>query len=104
MVANSKAAPRGTSSHPSPAPPPCTGTPTSPTEERVSIPHQRRTGSRFKWTHCPGLGSGTKVFGDPRRAPDLGPTEGREAVFLTRQGVPTTGVDLSAAQVDRASR
>ncbi|MFD7764740.1 class I SAM-dependent methyltransferase [Streptomyces microflavus] len=59
---------------------------------------------RFEWTQYPGHGPGAEVLGDPRRALDLGPAEGREAVFLARQGVATTGVDLSAAQVDRASR
>ncbi|MEU2908149.1 class I SAM-dependent methyltransferase [Streptomyces globisporus] len=44
------------------------------------------------------------MLGHPLRALDLGPAEGREAVFLACQGVATTGVDLSAAQVDRASR
>ncbi|MFH9191342.1 class I SAM-dependent DNA methyltransferase [Streptomyces globisporus] len=59
---------------------------------------------RFEWTQYPGHGPGAELLGHPLRALDLGPAEGREAVFLARQGVATTGVDLSAAQVDRASR
>ncbi|MFT9789126.1 hypothetical protein ACMZ5E_23250 [Streptomyces rhizosphaericola] len=51
---------------------------------------------RFEWTQYPGHGPGAEVLGHPRRALDLGPAEGREAVFLARQGVATTGVDLSA--------
>ncbi|WP_282107893.1 bifunctional 2-polyprenyl-6-hydroxyphenol methylase/3-demethylubiquinol 3-O-methyltransferase UbiG [Streptomyces sp. F63] len=42
------------------------------------------------------------MLGEPRRALDLGPAEGREAVYLTRHGVEVTGVDLSPVQVERA--
>ncbi|WP_256984822.1 bifunctional 2-polyprenyl-6-hydroxyphenol methylase/3-demethylubiquinol 3-O-methyltransferase UbiG [Streptomyces sp. 2R] len=59
---------------------------------------------RFEWTQYPGHGPGAEVLGHPRRALDLGPAKGREAVLLARQGVATTGVDLSAAQVERARR
>ncbi|MEU8682172.1 class I SAM-dependent methyltransferase [Streptomyces sp. NPDC048611] len=57
---------------------------------------------RFEWTQYPGHGPGAEVLGHPRRALDLGPAEGKEAVFLARQGVEVTGVDLSPVQVDRA--
>ncbi|WP_331735849.1 class I SAM-dependent methyltransferase (plasmid) [Streptomyces anulatus] len=59
---------------------------------------------RFEWTQYPGHGPGAEVLGQPCRALDLGPAEGKEAVFLARQGVETTGVDFSAAQVGRARR
>lgn len=59
---------------------------------------------RFEWTQYPGHGPGAEVLGQPCRALDLGPAEGKEAVFLARQGVETTGVDFSAAQVERARR
>ncbi|MFE0378288.1 class I SAM-dependent methyltransferase [Streptomyces inhibens] len=42
-------------------------------------------------------------LGRPARALDLGQAEGKEAVFLARQGCEVTGVDLSAAQVARAT-
>lgn len=57
---------------------------------------------RFEWTQYAGHGPGAEVLGQPRRALDLGPAEGKEAVFLARQGVEVTGVDLSPVQVDRA--
>ncbi|GGX44180.1 class I SAM-dependent methyltransferase [Streptomyces chryseus] len=59
---------------------------------------------RFEWTQYPGHGPGAEVLGQPRRALDLGPAEGKEAAFLARQGVEVTGVDLSPAQVERARR
>lgn len=59
---------------------------------------------RFEWTQYPGHGPGGEVLGRPRRALDLGPAEGKEAVFLARQGVAVTGVDLSPVQVARARR
>ncbi|MFF3691026.1 class I SAM-dependent methyltransferase [Streptomyces sp. NPDC002187] len=57
---------------------------------------------RFEWTQYPGHGPGAELLGRPRRALDLGPAEGKEAVFLARQGVEVTGVDLSPVQVARA--
>lgn len=57
---------------------------------------------RFEWTQYPGHGPGTEVLGSPRRALELGPAEGKEAVFLARQGVEMVGVDLSPVQVARA--
>jgi SAM-dependent methyltransferase len=59
---------------------------------------------RFEWTQYSGHGPGVEVLGHPRRALDLGPAEGKEAVFLARQGVVVTGVDLSPVQVERARR
>ncbi|WP_405915892.1 class I SAM-dependent methyltransferase [Streptomyces sp. NBC_00728] len=57
---------------------------------------------RFEWTQYPGHGPGAELLGAPRRALDLGPAEGKEAVYLARQGVRVTGVDLSPVQVERA--
>ncbi|MFG3512082.1 class I SAM-dependent methyltransferase [Streptomyces bobili] len=57
---------------------------------------------RFEWTQYPGHGPGAELLGEPRRALDLGPAEGKEAVYLARQGVEVTGVDLSLVQVERA--
>ncbi|REK86312.1 class I SAM-dependent methyltransferase [Streptomyces inhibens] len=57
----------------------------------------------FEWTQYPGHGPGAEILGRPARALDLGPAEGKEAVFLARQGCEVTGVDLSAAQVARAT-
>ncbi|MFF4694865.1 class I SAM-dependent methyltransferase [Streptomyces chattanoogensis] len=59
---------------------------------------------RFEWTQYPGYGPGAEILGRPGRALDLGPAEGKEAVFLARQGCEVTGVDLSAVQVARAAR
>lgn len=59
---------------------------------------------RFEWTQYPGHGPGAELLGSPRRALDLGPAEGKEAVFLARQGVEVTGVDLSLVQVERARK
>ncbi|MFD9223097.1 class I SAM-dependent methyltransferase [Streptomyces sp. NPDC060064] len=57
---------------------------------------------RFEWTQYPGHGPGAEVLGHPCRALELGPAEGKEAVFLARQGVEVIGVDLSPVQVARA--
>ncbi|MFJ8077006.1 class I SAM-dependent methyltransferase [Streptomyces sp. NPDC096176] len=57
---------------------------------------------RFEWTQYPGHGPGAEVLGNPGRALDLGPAEGKEVVFLARQGVDVTGVDFSPVQVARA--
>ncbi|MEV6400634.1 class I SAM-dependent methyltransferase [Streptomyces sp. NPDC051907] len=57
---------------------------------------------RFEWTQYPGHGPGVELLGRPDRALDLGPAEGKEAVFLARQGAEVTGVDLSPVQVARA--
>ncbi|MEU4682851.1 class I SAM-dependent methyltransferase [Streptomyces xinghaiensis] len=57
---------------------------------------------RFEWTQYPGHGPGAELLGEPHRALDLGPAEGREAVYLARLGVEMTGVDLSPVQVERA--
>ncbi|MCX4673678.1 class I SAM-dependent methyltransferase [Streptomyces sp. NBC_01381] len=56
----------------------------------------------FEWTQYGGHGPGAELLGAPRRALDLGPAQGKEAVFLARQGVKVTGVDLSHVQVERA--
>ncbi|MGX6744317.1 class I SAM-dependent methyltransferase [Streptomyces xantholiticus] len=60
--------------------------------------------NRFEWTQYPGHGPGAEMLGEPRRALDLGPAEGKEAVYLAQQGVEVTGVDLSLIQVERARR
>ncbi|MFE7384733.1 class I SAM-dependent methyltransferase [Streptomyces zhihengii] len=59
---------------------------------------------RFEWTQYPGHGPDAELLGQPHRALELGPAEGKEAVFLARQGADVVGVDLSAVQVERASR
>ncbi|MGW2631526.1 class I SAM-dependent methyltransferase [Streptomyces chattanoogensis] len=65
---------------------------------------QAPTVDRFEWTQFPGHGPGAEMLGQPRSALDLGPAEGKEAVYLARQGIEVTGVDLSPAQVTRARR
>jgi SAM-dependent methyltransferase len=60
--------------------------------------------NRFEWTQYSGHGPGAELLGEPRRALELGPAEGKEAVYLARQGVEVTGVDLSLVQVERARR
>jgi SAM-dependent methyltransferase len=56
----------------------------------------------FEWTQYSGHGPGAELLGRPGRALDLGPAQGKEAVFLARQGTQVTGVDLSPVQVERA--
>lgn len=62
----------------------------------------RPRADRFEWTRFPGHGPGAELLGQPRRALELGPAEGAEAVFLARRGVRVTAVDFSAFQVGRA--
>jgi SAM-dependent methyltransferase len=57
---------------------------------------------RFDWTQFPGHGPGAEILGQPRRALELGPAEGKEAAYLAQRGVEVTAVDFSAVQVDRA--
>ncbi|MFI8875627.1 methyltransferase domain-containing protein [Streptomyces sp. NPDC055243] len=56
----------------------------------------------FEWTQYPGHGPGPELLGHPEHALDLGPAQGKEAVFLARRGTKVTGVDLSHVQVERA--
>lgn len=56
----------------------------------------------FEWTQYPGHGPAAEFLGEPRTVLELGSAEGKEAVFLAREGVEVTAVDFSAAQVERA--
>ncbi|MFE6163287.1 methyltransferase domain-containing protein [Streptomyces sp. NPDC056486] len=57
---------------------------------------------RFNWTQYSDHGPGAEVLGQPRRALELGPAEGKEAAYLAHQGVDVTAVDFSSIQVARA--
>ncbi|WP_406476626.1 class I SAM-dependent methyltransferase [Streptomyces sp. NBC_01615] len=69
---------------------------------KVQGPQPAPQADRFEWTQYPGHGPGAEALGHPRRALELGPAEGKEAVCLARQGVEVTGVDFSPVQVARA--
>lgn len=69
---------------------------------KVQEPQTAPSADRFDWTQYPGHGPGVEALGRPRRVLELGPAEGREAVYLARQGVEVTGVDFSPVQVARA--
>ena len=56
----------------------------------------------FEWTQHPGHGPGDSFLGQPRTALELGSAEGKEAVFLARNGVEVTALDFSPAQIARA--